>query len=113
MAVDDGKERTPEQIEALLAGKDDTGVKVLDIVDKPDPAMSTKDLIDEAGGMPETTVVYFSLWGAIKAVFAWVGDTIGDIGEWFDRHCDWGPSPTAWAVRACRRRLAGSTARTR
>ena len=36
VAVDDGKERTPEQIEALLAGKDDTGVRVLDIIEKPE-----------------------------------------------------------------------------
>ena len=52
VAVDDGKERTPEQVEALLAGKDDTGVRVLDIIEKPNAAMSTKDVIDEAGGDP-------------------------------------------------------------
>ncbi|WP_330438549.1 hypothetical protein OHB44_26535 [Micromonospora sp. NBC_00821] len=90
VAVDDGKERTPEQVAALLAGKDDTGVRVLDIIEKPHAAMSTKDVIDEAGGTPETTVVYFSIWGAIKAVFAWIVDTIGEIGEWIDDHCDAG-----------------------
>ncbi|WP_326549407.1 hypothetical protein [Micromonospora sp. NBC_01813] len=87
VAVDDGKTRTPEQIEALLAGKDTTGVKVLDTVDKPDLRLATKDLIDDAGGTPETTVVYLSIWGAIKGFFAWVVDTITDIGEWIDRHC--------------------------
>jgi len=89
VAVDDGKERTPEQIEALLAGKDTTGVKVLDTVDKPDPRKMTKDIIGDAGGTPETTVVYLSFWGAIKGFFAWVADTITDIGEWIDRHCEW------------------------
>ncbi|SCG49525.1 hypothetical protein [Micromonospora humi] len=92
VAVDDGKERTPEQIAALLAGKDDTGVRVLGTVEKPDAAMSVKDVVDEAGGTPETTVVYFSLWGAIKAVFAWIVDTIGEVGDWIDRHCRWWPS---------------------
>ncbi|MEQ4305385.1 hypothetical protein ABNF97_29060 [Plantactinospora sp. B6F1] len=98
VAVDDGKERTPEEIEALLAGKDTTGVRVLDTIEKPDPAKSTKDVIDEAGGTPESTVVYLSLWGAIKSVFAWVADTIHDIGEWLDRHCDWAPSPNGLGV---------------
>ncbi|RZT80428.1 hypothetical protein EV382_3677 [Micromonospora violae] len=102
VAVDDGKERTPEQIQALLAGKDDTGVKVLDIVDKPNAAMSTKDLIDEAGGTPETTVVYFSIWGAIKAAVAWVVDKIGDIGEWIDDHCDWGSPNDVGDIVTCR-----------
>jgi hypothetical protein len=98
VAVDDGKERTPEEIAALLAGKDTTGVRVLDTIDKPDAARSAKDVIDEAGGTPETTVVYFSLWGAIKSVFAWVADTISDIGGWFERHCDWGLSPSGLGV---------------
>ncbi|WP_406072078.1 hypothetical protein [Micromonospora sp. NBC_01638] len=98
VAVDDGKERTPEQIEALLAGKDTTGVRVLDTVEKPDPARSTKDVIDEAGGTPESTVVYFSIWGAIKSVFAWVSDTVKEVGEWIDRHCHWGPSPNGLGV---------------
>ncbi|MFI5924942.1 hypothetical protein ACIA3K_03060 [Micromonospora sp. NPDC051543] len=98
VAVDDGKERTPEQIAALFAGKDTTGVRVLDTIDKPDAARSAKDVIDEAGGTPETTVVYFSLWGAIKSVFAWVADTISDIGGWFERHCDWGLSPNGLGV---------------
>ncbi|MFI6269314.1 hypothetical protein [Micromonospora zamorensis] len=102
VAVDDGKERTPEQIEALLAGKDDTGVRVLDIIDKPNAAMSTKDVIDEAGGTPESTVVYFSIWGAIKSVFAWIVDTIGDIGEWIDDHCDLGSPNDFGDVVTCR-----------
>jgi hypothetical protein len=93
VAVDDGKERAPEEIEALLAGKDTTGVRVLKTIEKPDPTRSTRDVIGEAGGTPESTVVYFSIWGAIKSVFAWVADTIQDIGEWIDRHCDWEPSP--------------------
>ncbi|MCX5066858.1 hypothetical protein OOJ91_13485 [Micromonospora lupini] len=98
VAVDDGKERTPEQVEALLAGKDTTGVRVLKTIDKPDAALSAKDIIDEAGGTPETTVVYFSFWGAIKAALSWVADTIGEIGEWIDRHCGWGPSPNGLGV---------------
>ncbi|MEU4472812.1 hypothetical protein [Micromonospora sp. NPDC023888] len=102
VAVDDGRERTPEQIEALFAGKDTTGVRVLDIIEKPNAAMSTTDVIDEAGGTPETTVVYFSLWGAIKSVFAWIVDTIGDIGEWIDDHCDWGSPNTVGDVVTCR-----------
>ncbi|NYH42712.1 hypothetical protein HNR22_002439 [Micromonospora jinlongensis] len=102
VAVDDGKERTPEQIEALLAGKEDTGVRVLDIIEKPNAAMSTKDVIDEAGGTPESTVVYFSLWGAIKSVFAWIVDTIGEIGEWIDDHCDLGSPNDFGDVVTCR-----------
>ncbi|MEU1396776.1 hypothetical protein ABZ403_12045 [Micromonospora zamorensis] len=102
VAVDDGKERTPEQIEALLAGKDDTGVRVLDIIEKPNAAMSTKDVIDEAGGTPESTVVYFSIWGAIKSVFAWIVDTIGDVGEWIDDHCDLGSPNDFGDVVTCR-----------
>ncbi|QLQ39440.1 hypothetical protein [Micromonospora robiginosa] len=103
VAVDDGKQRTPEQIEALLAGKDDSGVRVLGTVDKPDAAMSVKDVVDGAGGTPETTVVYFSLWGAIKAVFAWIVDTISDVGDWIDRHCRWWPSSNGvGAVFECR-----------
>ncbi|KAB1947551.1 hypothetical protein F8271_04305 [Micromonospora sp. ALFpr18c] len=102
VAVDDGKERTPEQVEALLAGKDDTGVRVLDIIEKPNAAMSTKDVIDEAGGLPETTVVYFSLWGAIKSVFAWIVDTISDVGEWIDDHCDWGSPNIVGDIVTCR-----------
>ncbi|MDG4802740.1 hypothetical protein [Micromonospora sp. WMMD980] len=103
VAVDDGKQRTPEQVAALLAGKDDTGVRVLGTVEKPDAAMSVKDIVDEAGGTPETTVVYFSLWGAIKAVFAWIVDTISGIDDWIDRHCRWWPSTSGvGAVFECR-----------
>ncbi|MFI6258862.1 hypothetical protein ACIBCL_22550 [Micromonospora zamorensis] len=102
VAVDDGKERTPEQVAALLAGKDDTGVRVLDIIEKPNAAMSTKDVIDEAGGTPESTVVYFSIWGAIKSVFAWIVDTIGDVGEWIDDHCDLGSPNDFGDVVTCR-----------
>ncbi|MCG5473015.1 hypothetical protein LADH09A_000899 [Micromonospora sp. LAH09] len=102
VAVDDGKERTPEQVEALLAGKDDTGVRVLGVIEKPNAAMSTKDVIDEAGGTPETTVVYFSLWGAIKSVFAWIVDTISDVGEWIDDHCDWGSPNDVGDLVTCR-----------
>ncbi|MFY1617066.1 hypothetical protein [Micromonospora sp. WMMD736] len=98
VAVDDGKQRTPEEIAALLAGKDDTGVRVLGTIDKPDAAMSAKDVIDEAGGTPEGSVVYFSILGAIKSVFAWVADTISDIGDWIERHCDWGLSPSGLGV---------------
>ncbi|MBQ0982512.1 MULTISPECIES: hypothetical protein [unclassified Micromonospora] len=102
VAVDDGKERTSEQVAALLAGKDDTGVRVLDIIEKPEAAMSTKDVIDEAGGTPETTVVYFSIWGAIKSVFAWIVDTIGEIGEWIDDHCDVGSPNDFGDIVTCR-----------
>jgi hypothetical protein len=102
VAVDDGKERTPEQVEALLAGKDDTGVGVLDVIEKPDTAMSTKDVIDEAGGTPETTVVYFSILGAIKSFFAWIVDTIDEIGEWIDDHCDWGFPNNTGDIVTCR-----------
>ncbi|MET7950802.1 hypothetical protein [Micromonospora sp. NPDC005324] len=102
VAVDDGKERTPEQVAALLAGTDDTGVRVLDIIEKPNAAMSTKDVIDEAGGTPESTVVYFSIWGAIKSVFAWIVDTIGEIGEWIDDHCDVGSPNDFGDIVTCR-----------
>ncbi|MFG1918661.1 hypothetical protein [Micromonospora sp. NPDC048898] len=102
VAVDDGRERTPEQIEALFAGKDDTGVRVLDIIEKPNAARSAKDVIDEAGGTPETTVVYFSLWGAIKSVIAWIVDTIDEIGEWIDDHCDAGSPNDVGDVVTCR-----------
>lgn len=103
VAVDDGKQRTPEQVAALLAGKDDTGVRVLGTVDKPDAAMSVEEIVDEAGGTPETTVVYFSLWGAIKAVFAWIVDTVNEVGDWIDRHCRWWPSSSGvGAVFECR-----------
>ncbi|MFG1838062.1 hypothetical protein ACGFH8_06450 [Micromonospora sp. NPDC049175] len=102
VAVDDGKERTPEEIQALLAGKDTTGVRVLDIIEKPNVAMSTKDVIDEAGGTPESTVVYFSLWGAITSVFAWIVDTIGEVGEWIDDHCDWGSPNDDGDLVTCR-----------
>jgi hypothetical protein len=101
VAVDDGKERTPEEIEALLAGKDTTGVRVLGTVEWPDPAKSSADLIDEVGGTPETTVVYFSIWGAIKDAIAWVVDTLNDIGDWLENHCWWGPPSQIGVVVTC------------
>lgn len=94
VAVDDGRRRTPEEVQALLAGKDTTGARVLGVVDRLDPAMSTKDVIDETGGTPETTVVYFSIWGGLKRAFAWVVDTLQDIGEWVGVNCHLEPSPT-------------------
>jgi hypothetical protein len=92
VTVDDGKQRTPAEIEALLAGRDTTGARVLGVVDRPDAAMSTNDLIGGFGGLPETTVVYFSLWGAIKGLFEWISTTLGGIGDWLQEHCDVGPS---------------------
>jgi CubicO group peptidase (beta-lactamase class C family) len=94
VAVDDGRQRTHEEIQALLAGKDTTGARVLGVVDRPDAAMSTKDVIDETGGGPETTVVYFSIWGAIKGAIAWIVDGIQKIGEWISDNCHLEPSPT-------------------
>jgi hypothetical protein len=94
VAVDDGKQRTPEEIEALLAGEDTTGVRVLGTIEKPDPAKSPKDLIDEVGGTPESTVVYFSLWGAIKGALAWVAGKLGDAVKWIDKHCKYVSDPS-------------------
>jgi hypothetical protein len=93
VAVDDGRQRTPEQIEALLAGRDTTGVRVLGAIDAPDPAKSPKNLIDEVGGTPETTVVYFSIWGAIKGALAWIAGKLGDALEWIHRNCRAVPNP--------------------
>ncbi|MEV6963945.1 hypothetical protein AB0M47_02440 [Hamadaea sp. NPDC051192] len=95
VAVDDGRQRTPEQVRALLAGKDTTGVRVLGEFDRLDQAMTVKDVIDGAEGAdPETTVVYFSIWGAIKDAFAWVVKKLRAVGDWLDEHCHLEPSPT-------------------
>lgn len=51
---------------------------------------------------PETTVVYFSIWGAIKAAIAWIVDTLGDIGEWIDDHCDLGSPNDFGDIVTCR-----------
>lgn len=97
VTVDDGRERSPEEIEAILAGKD-TDARVLGVIDRPDLALSTKDVIGETGGTPETTVVYFSIWGAIKGAFAWVVNKIEEVGEWIEEHCFWGPSSDGLGV---------------
>ncbi|GIH05555.1 hypothetical protein Rhe02_36220 [Rhizocola hellebori] len=92
VVADDGRQRTPAEIEALLAGRDTTGARVLDVIDRPDAAMSTNDLVGGAGGTPGSTVVYFSIWGAIKGFFQWIADKLNDLGSWLKEHCDIGPS---------------------
>jgi hypothetical protein len=60
---------------------------VLGVIDRPDLALSVDDLVGDVGGTPGSTVVYFSLWGAIKRAVAWVVDVIEDVGEWIHEHC--------------------------
>jgi hypothetical protein len=88
VAVDDGRQRTPEQIEALLAGSDTTGAQILGVFDRFDATMSANDLIDRTGGTPDATVVYFRLWDDIAGFFEWVVETLVDIGTWLHEHCD-------------------------
>ncbi|MFE9206779.1 hypothetical protein [Micromonospora sp. NPDC007230] len=95
VAVDDGRQRTPEEVQALLAGKDTTGVRVLGEFDRLDPKMTTRDIIDVTEGAdPETTVVYFSIWGAIKDALNWVVKKLRAAGDWLAEHCHLEPSPT-------------------
>lgn len=104
VTVDDGRIRTPEQIEALLAGRDTTGARVLDIVDRPDQALSPGDIVGDAGGTPGNTVVYLSIWGAIKNAFWSVVDAVTDAYDWLDEHCDWHfvPPPNFGIELRCR-----------
>lgn len=94
VTIDDGKERTAAEVEALLAGKDTTGAKVLRTIDRPDPAMTVQDIVDETGGQ-EPTVVYFwsDVWDAITGAVNWVIDGINEIGDWINDHCTWFPPP--------------------
>ncbi|GAA1420530.1 hypothetical protein [Catellatospora coxensis] len=98
VTVDDGRERTPAEVEAILAGKDTTGAKVLRTVDKLDPASTVQDVVDGAGG-GEPVVVYLlsEIWdaitGAVSAVIDWVVDGIDGIGDWIHDHCTWFPPP--------------------
>lgn len=95
VAVDDGRQRTPEEVQALLAGKDTTGVRVLGEVDRLDQTMTTKDIIDSTEGAdPDATVVYFSIWGAIKGALNWVVKKLRAAGDWLAEHCHLEPSPT-------------------
>jgi hypothetical protein len=93
VAVDDGRQRTSEEILALFAGKDATGAKVLRTVDRPDPAATVGDIIDGVDDGP--VVVYFlsEIWDGIVGFFAWVGDVIDGIGDWIDENCIWFPPP--------------------
>ncbi len=93
VAVNDGRQRTPEEVAALFAGKDSTGVKVLRTVERPDPASTVGDIVDGVDG--GSVVVYFwsEIWDGIVDFFTWVGDTIDSIGDWIDENCTWFPPP--------------------
>lgn len=93
VVVADGRERTEAEVEALLAGRDGTGARVLRTLDRPGPDLTTDDIIGGTGGSPENTVVYFSIWGAIKRAVAWVVDQVRDAADWLEDHCDWGSDP--------------------
>jgi hypothetical protein len=95
VAVDDGRERTAEEVEALLAGKDTTGAKVLRTIDRPDPAMTVQDVVGDTGGGQGPVVVYFwsEIWDAITDAVNWVIDGINEIGDWINDHCTWFPPP--------------------
>ncbi len=88
VAVDDGRTRTAEEIQALFDGRDATGLRVIGDV-RPELASTTAAIIHDVGGTPEGTVVYFSFWGALKAAWAWVVQKIEEVGDWIDEHCDW------------------------
>jgi hypothetical protein len=93
IAVDDGRKRTPEEVEALLHGKDATGAKILRTIERPDSAKSPEDLVNDLGPT-EPVVVYFwsEIWDAITDAVNWVIDGIGGIiGEIWE-HCSVGPS---------------------
>lgn len=106
--ADDGKERTPDDVQALLAGKDTTGARVLATIDKPGLATTTKDLADQAGAM-DPTVIYLSwggIWGAIKSIINKIGEVIdgaidgaGDAFNWLQKHCTWVVSPKSIGIR--------------
>ncbi len=93
VVVNDGRQRTSAEIEALFAGKDNTGAKVLRTIDRPDPAATVGDIIDGVDGEP--VVVYFwgEIWDGIVDFFTMVGDTIDQIGDWIDENCVWFPPP--------------------
>jgi hypothetical protein len=93
VAENDGRQRTEAEIEALLAGRDGTGARVLRTLDRPSLDLTTDDIIGATGGTPENTVVYFSIWGAIKRAVAWVVDQVRDAADWVENHCDWGTDP--------------------
>jgi hypothetical protein len=98
VAIDDGRERSPEEVEAILAGKDTTGAKIVRTFDRLDPDATVDDVVDESG-TEEDVVVYLlgGIWDAIKGAISdavnWVIDGINDIGDWFDDHCTWFPPP--------------------
>lgn len=94
VAVDDGRQRTPEEVEALLAGEDTTGAKVLRTFDRLDPAMTVQDIADETG-TSEPVVVYLlgGIWDAIVDAVNWVIDGVNDAIDWLDDHCTWFPPP--------------------
>ncbi|HCT78862.1 MAG TPA: hypothetical protein DGG94_05965 [Micromonosporaceae bacterium] len=98
VAVDDGRERTAAEVEALLAGKDATGAKVLRTFDRLDPESTVQDIVDETGGQGPVVVYLLSeIWdaitGAVSAVIDWVVDGIDGIGDWIHDHCIWFPPP--------------------
>lgn len=94
VAVDDGRKRTPEEVEALLAGKDTTGAKILGTFDRLDPARTVEDIADETG-TSEPVVVYFlsGIWDAIVDAVNWVIDGVNEVIDWLDDHCTWFPPP--------------------
>lgn len=98
VVIDDGKERSPEEVEALIAGKDTTGAKIVRTFDRLDPAATVDGVVDETG-TSEPVVVYLlsGIWdaitGAISDAINWVIDGVNDIVDWFDDHCTWFPPP--------------------
>lgn len=94
VVVDDGRERTPQEVEALLAGKDTTGAKILGTFDHLDPASTVEDIAGETGTQ-EPVVVYLlsGIWDAIVDAVNWVVDGVNEVIDWLDDHCTWFPPP--------------------
>lgn len=85
VATDNGTELTDEQVDALLEGKDAGDVKVLAVVDSPDPSVTFKDLGDKFGGGEPVQVI-----ARKKGIF-------GRIWRWIKKHCQ--PIPPKCTIR--------------
>ncbi len=98
VVVDDGRERTAAEVEALLAGRDATGANVLRTIDRLDPESTVDDIVDETGGQGPVVVYLLSgIWDAIKGAVSdalnWAVDGIRSAGEWIHDHCEFFPQP--------------------
>ncbi|MFC0526607.1 hypothetical protein [Phytohabitans kaempferiae] len=81
VAVDDGRERTEAELQALLAGNDTTGVRVVGQVNLPAAGQTQADIIGQVGGDPGGDyVLYF--WSKIiklaAAAVVWAAEKIYD-----------------------------------